>query len=225
MAELRHQKSPGPDVSRLSLQLNNTIVTSKVFPKGDVILVISEKTRTTRIRVSSLILCCASPMFETILGPQFAGPLHALVTHQMEEISLNIDDAPAMIWLCKLLHHQHEDKTSLNFPSVAARLHRLSIVADKYCCRSAIQLAATGLLGQFATSSVLRVLPLKSIIYLIAVSERFRHRRYFALFTRRLIMDYVPNTAPYRKLSSFSALQLLPKSFLGTCRFVCASFR
>lgn len=213
MADSDQQSLPSGEGPQTPLSTDNDHTTIDIFAEGDVILVFNDEKNTTRLRVSSLILSNASSVFRALLGPHFAEGQQPRSAQNPKEVSLKEDDAVAMVWLCKLLHHQQEEEQSTDHPNAAAGLYGLAISADKYDCLRAIRLAGAALLEQFTRSSVFALLPLESALYLVAASERFEHRRYFALFTRRLVMDF---SASYSELINCVALQTLPSSFLST---------
>lgn len=75
-------------------------------------------------------------------------------------------------------------------------------------------MASGYLLAQFGASSVSSGLPLDGVLYLIAAAYTVGDSRYFALFTRLLVLD---NAVNYSTLIKHCVLASLPDSFLCRC--------
>jgi hypothetical protein len=82
------------------------IVNIDVATEGDVIFVLQQ----TRLRVSSVILASASPVFKAMFGPSFAEGQGHRTAEEPREVPLHDDDLGAMIRLCRLLHHQPDQE-------------------------------------------------------------------------------------------------------------------
>lgn len=85
-----------------------------IAPEGDVIFVLQQ----TRLRVSSVILASASPVFKVMFGPNFAEGQGHRTAGEPREVPLHDDDLCAMTRLCRLLHHQPDQEA---FPHGATR--------------------------------------------------------------------------------------------------------
>ena len=118
-----------------------------IDPKGDVVLKLGNKSSTpaepqgSEIRVSSTALSYVSPVFAALFGPNFFEG-QALSCEAPTAVSMPDDDCDGMVLLMKLLHHRYESDINKLPPSVT-ELQNLAIVADKYDCVRAVQLAAS----------------------------------------------------------------------------------
>lgn len=99
-----------------------------VAPRGDIILCFEDE---TYIRVSSVVLSCFSPVFETMLGPSFKEGSEPGTALHPTEVDLPEDDAQAMKHLCYLLHGQRTESDGAPDEEFVRRLWELAIVADK----------------------------------------------------------------------------------------------
>jgi hypothetical protein len=178
---------------------------------GDVLLTLGE----TRLRVSSVILSSASPVFKAMLGPNFSEGQGDRSAQNPKEIPLLGDDKAVMTRLCRLLHHQRDlpesshDKKSLVMG--AQELFDLTELADKYNCTVSIQLAGGYLLFELCTIPLSPDTPIDSLLHLAAAAYTLEDSRHFALFTRRLVLDF---TVSYSLAAGHYALASLPDNFL-----------
>lgn len=172
---------------------------------GDVILVLS----TARLRVSSVILASASPVFKAMLGPNFSEGQDPRSVQNSKEISLPDDDAAAMTRLCYLIHHQHDSQAEESLESGAKSLFALAMVTDKYACTTALNITGRFLLSNFSTPAITSILTAGALLNL------FDNRRYFNYFTRCLALD---TTERYSSLTKHPALAMLSPSILSKLR-------
>ena len=77
-----------------------------IATEGDVIFVLQQ----TRLRVSSVILSSASPVFKAMFGPNYAEGQGQRSAGEPREVPLFDDDLCAMARLCRLLHHQPDQE-------------------------------------------------------------------------------------------------------------------
>jgi hypothetical protein len=178
-----------------------------VAAEGDVILTLQH----SRLRVSSVILASASPVFKVMMGPAFLEGRDFRSAQYPKEIPLE-DDSTAMTRLCFMLHHRRYPKCSppQDIPLVdgAEGLFALAVVADKYSCTDAVGMATGNLLAYNLISTGM---PIGALLYLIGTTYILEDDRQFALFTRHLIMDHVTTLS---KAAVHSAIDVLPQHFL-----------
>jgi hypothetical protein len=210
MAESQVEPSPG----KLALVASPSADTTTVdiaTADGDILLVLGE----TRLRVSSVILSSASPVFKTMFRPNFKEGQGDRSAQDPKEVAMVDDDLAAMTTLCRLLHHQRSlpedlhDQGSLE--PHARELLKLAVLADKYDCTGSIQMAVGYLFFDLAASSKPGEMPMAALLYLTAASFVMEDRRHFALFTRRLMMDH---TSDYILVAHHPAVAILPGLFL-----------
>ncbi|PPJ57385.1 hypothetical protein CBER1_01434 [Cercospora berteroae] len=105
-----------------------------IDPDGDVVLVCGKANGSERLRVSSKVLSLASPVFKTMLGPNFkeGKKLSELGTL---DLPLPDDDGADMMIICNILHMRH---SKLDRRLEVKKLEDVSILADKYNCTMAL---------------------------------------------------------------------------------------
>jgi hypothetical protein len=101
------------------------MVNIDIAAEGDVIFVLQQ----TRLRVSSVILASASPVFKTMFGPNFAEGQGQRSAADPREVTLHDDDLCAMTRLCRLLHHQPDQEA---FPHGATH-DQIVQCAQEFC--------------------------------------------------------------------------------------------
>lgn len=186
-----------------------------IAAEGDVIFVLQQ----TRLRVSSVILSSASPVFKAMFGPNFAEGQGNRSAGEPREVSLFDDDVSAMTRLCRILHHQDETKdtplTSIGpVDSCVDGLFALTVVSDKYGCTDSVKVVVKYLLLELASTSVSPLVSPMSLVVLSAVAYKINDCRHFALFSRRLVLDISFN---YSSLAGQHELEALPNMFL--CKY------
>ncbi|KAK4894655.1 hypothetical protein LTR49_028360 [Elasticomyces elasticus] len=173
---------------------------------GDTIFVLASE---TRIRVSSTLLSYASPVFAAMLKGSFAEGRMSKTVDSPAEIRLEDGDDEAFVLLCKLLHFRHDGDSTLRNMTPAAlteRVVRLAKIADKYDCIDAFELIGEGLLSRCARCAE-DTLPFVSMANLAAAAYLLQQKWYFALFTRRLVLQY---NEPFSVLSGAQYANSLP---------------
>ena len=199
-----------PDASSSSKMATIDIATAD----GDILLILGE----TRLRVSSVILSSASPVFKVMLGPNFSEGQGDRSAQNPKEVTLVDDNLATMMRLCRLLHHQRDlPETSHNqkpLESHAKDLYDLAILADKYSSTESIKMAGAYLLFDLGASSKPEDIPIEALLYLITTAYMMEDQRHFTLFTRRLVMDHVDN---YSTVAHHPTLAVLPNLFLRKC--------
>jgi len=165
------------------LREENTVEAVK---NRDVILMLAPG---TRIRASSALLSCASPVFTTLLNGNFRERRIPKGAENPAEIAIQDDDHEAFILLCNLLRSGHDVVSFLGSqePTILAEeLVRLAIAVDKYDCIDAFRLIGEELLSRCATET----LPFVGMALLASAAYLLQSCCYFALFTRRLSLRY-----------------------------------
>ncbi|KPI42877.1 uncharacterized protein AB675_1989 [Cyphellophora attinorum] len=100
-------------------------------PEGDTVIEVGKAGRgkqKTLIRASKKVLTSSSPVFDTMLGPNFA---EGQVDHTVEEpLKLPDDDGSAMLILFQIIHNRLLDVSNIDLD----KLPRLVLAGDKYSC-------------------------------------------------------------------------------------------
>lgn len=125
-----------------------------VADHGDVNFLMQPSKNSTTIRVSSVVLGFASPVFGALLGQQFKEGQGERSATSRKEILLvgdnHTDNRTAMVDLCDILHHKQTDMQDLDATyDSSTRLLELCIISDKYDRGSTIALAVEGLFSRF----------------------------------------------------------------------------
>ncbi|KAM0306346.1 hypothetical protein HYE67_002355 [Fusarium culmorum] len=104
-------------------------------PDGDVIFIVQGK---TRVHVHSVVIKCASPVFTTMLKPNFKGRALAESGDSPIEIPLPEDKPEEWGWICRALHCQAH--TMLWKPTLR-QLWSVWLLVDKYDMKDSMQLS------------------------------------------------------------------------------------
>lgn len=107
-----------------------------IVPDGDLILAVGTQKR--EMRVSSQFLRYASKVFNTMLGPHWSEG-QRLSKVDPPKVTLEEDDADAMLAILYVLHHRN-DRVPRDLEPAA--LIRIAIVSDKYDLAVALQYAS-----------------------------------------------------------------------------------
>ena len=209
MAEPQVEPSPG-QLALVASPSADTTTIDIATADGDILLVLGE----TRLRVSSVILSSASPVFKAMLGPNFLEGQGERSAQSPKEISLPDDDISAMTQLCRILHHQYRTEDNVLTSHCVEGLFALTVVSDKYGCTDSIEAVAKHLLSELGTTSVSPLISPTTLLVLSAVAYKIKDCRHFALFTRRLVLGI---TLPYSGLAGEDSLESLPNLFLCKC--------
>jgi hypothetical protein len=187
------------------------MATTNIAAEGDAILTLQH----LRLRVSSVNLSSASPVFKAMFGPDFIEGQAIRSAQHPKEVPLPEDDPTAMTRLCFWFHHKQapEDTGSLDLSTVCGAKEFFSLVglADKYGCMGFFKPVGIALLADFAHIPGSSFAPIEAMIYLITASYVLDDSRHFFRLTRYLVMDY--ETA-YSEQLSHASLPLLPSFFL-----------
>lgn len=182
--------------------------TELLAPDGDVILVVGSTAK--RFRVSSEILTAASPVFKTMLGPNFREGQQPRSSTEPVEVSLPEDDPGAMQGLCRLLHldvFNTADTLTLGSQNIFG----IVVLADKYDAVTAIRWQARSallswLLNNSSKTDMVQVGHIVAAAYLICCSTAFEKA------TSHLITRAV---GPLSSLLSAPFNTVLPAKILG----------
>jgi len=181
-----------------------------VTTEGDVIF----NLELTRLRVSSVILASASPVFKVMLGPAFLEGQDVRSAQCPKEIPLE-DESTAMTRLCFLLHHKRDPQDpashNISLADGAEGLFTLAVTADKYGCADAVHPTGSSLVSRFVYKAISTGISMEAVLYLIGAAYLLGDHRQFALLTRRLVMDY---SKTYSSLASHPATAALSHQFL-----------
>ncbi|KAJ4257347.1 hypothetical protein NW762_008465 [Fusarium torreyae] len=160
---------------------------------GDVPFIVQDDS--TRVRVHSTILKTASPVFATMLGPNFKeGQALAKADGTPVEIALPEDDAEAFGWICRVLHCQADTKLWKSGPEM---LLKVWVIAEKYDMMKAIQLSVS-----FWVNEQLESKTTDSELWCMALScYQARDSDSFRPITRQLLLSF---KGPYILLASRS---------------------
>ncbi|EME41293.1 hypothetical protein DOTSEDRAFT_108293, partial [Dothistroma septosporum NZE10] len=115
-----------------------------IHPEGDVVLTCGSITP-KRLRVSSLVLSMASPVFKVLFEPKFEEGI-ALASDKSLDITLPEDDPDAMESICNVLHLRNDEagiSTTDHRAMTARQVLEIAVFCDKYNCQTAMAAAAT----------------------------------------------------------------------------------
>ena len=101
-----------------------------IAPNGDIVIKAGQDDNTVTVRIHSLLLKVASPVFIAMLSTNFFEGSAAYSPDR--PLLLPDDNGPAFLQLCKIIHCQTETGISLD------SLTELLVIADKYQCVEAI---------------------------------------------------------------------------------------
>lgn len=177
----------------------------RVANNGDVDFLLQTDKNSTTIRVSSVLLEFASPVFGALLGPLQGQAEHS--EDSPKEILLVDDNSRAMVDLCSILHHKQTDLQELDASYHSTeRLLELCVIADKYGCGSIIALAVEALFSRFLHGGEFELngeglepdehftalLNLTTAAYILRLRKHFRqYSRILVLEARCQYFDYV----------------------------------
>lgn len=105
-----------------------------IAKRHDVVLVVGQGDSASKLKVNSEILRQASPVFDALLGPNFAEG-RGLSFTTPKEVNLPDDDPKSMQAICEILHFRKECVRADSTPAVILDLARL---VDKYALHKAI---------------------------------------------------------------------------------------
>jgi|SRR5688572_1534792 hypothetical protein len=102
--------------------------TSDLDPDGDLTLTVKAAEDSKSYLVSSKILSIASPVFRSMMGPNFKEG-HALPTAARPENTLKDDDRLAMDYILRIVHHRSSEVPERLEPWILASI---AVHCDKY---------------------------------------------------------------------------------------------
>ena len=178
-----------------------------VVADGDVVFMLADE---VTVRVSSVVLSYASPTFATMLGDKFEEGQDERSTSHPKRINLPDDDPEAMVSLCEMIHFRANHSDLLNgrpSPELSVRLLNLAILIDKYDCIDSLCLANDAILERFVHCGPEAYASVEYTANLTAAAYLLRKQLYFALFTRRLVLDHC---SPYSELLEYPCGEIIP---------------
>lgn len=145
-----------------------------IAPQGDVIPFIGNQG--TRLRIHSLFLRFASPVFAAMFGPYFdeGQDLESTAT---KEVAMSEDDARAVLIVCVILHH-HTDRLPKNLASET--VFQVAKTADKYDCLKALHFASQELLSRGCAGA-------RPSAYMMAAAYLFKDSTGYEYYARQLL--------------------------------------
>lgn len=182
-----------------------------IFEDADLVLALPGP---TFLGVSSAVLAFTSPVFKAMLSPNVQEGNMTRSRDYPQEISLPNDEPLAMEILCTVLHggdatpllQCHSGIIKLDVDQVL----NLAIVAAKYACAGAITFVAQTMLARHMTHFV-GGYHMGEYANLAAAAYLLNLPHYFALYTRRLVLD---ETTSYSPLLAHRSMGKLPPYIL-----------
>lgn len=180
-------------------------------PHGDVILVVGTEDPRS-ILVSSKILTLASPVFATMLGPNF------LEGHELSnrgtrpyELRLPEDDAETIIYICLLLHFHRNVDDFANHLTLSL-FEKLALLCNKYNLAGALSNWSRVQLMEFNS------VPMDQSHYerKLYISYVFEIHEAFWASSKAFLLNGSHRGATNRPSSLAVGLTLLPDNLLGT---------
>ncbi|UJO19943.1 uncharacterized protein CLAFUR5_09942 [Fulvia fulva] len=181
----------------------------EIASDGDVILVVGEET--TRLRVSSMMLSAASPVFKALLGPHFREGQQARSAADPVEIALPNNASEPVTWVCLLLHHKVALELEAN--KVTEKLFDFAVTVDKYDCSEALRLQSRALLSQHAEDRPKRLRSDAADVRIIETAYLLRDAKCFKQQTGRLITHLRGNSSMPQAIRRY--IHMLPESVLA----------
>ncbi|KAK5726164.1 hypothetical protein LTR17_012979 [Elasticomyces elasticus] len=158
-----------------------------LIEEGDVKLVLQNG---TRVRVSSVVLSLASPVFKKMLGPHYLEGQAPRSAEQPKEVQLPDDDPNAMGKMLALLHfHDADTRIAVISP---AELANLAVAVDKYDCVTALALTTEALLKRCTEPGAVPLLYVQTLPYyarLATAAFLLRNKNLFVKYTRLLVVE------------------------------------
>lgn len=174
---------------------------------GDLVLILGTIENEIRIRVSSKVLCLASPVFAAITSPNFAEG-RILSERNSLELALPDDEPEAMSWFYHALHFR-QNLHAVSLPL----LENLAVLCDKYDASLALSFCSEALLSEIPGSIDGEDCHLK----MLWISYAFGNHRAFWSTSRQMIRNYT--TEDIRELDVDSVGIQFPEQVLGeACR-------
>ncbi|KAF4343910.1 hypothetical protein FBEOM_2145 [Fusarium beomiforme] len=175
-------------------------------PEGDVTFIVNGG---TRVRVHSLTMRCASPVFSTMLGPNFmeGQALANADANSPIEIALpEEEDANCFGWICRSLHCQ---AATQNWEPTTKQLWTVWTIIDKYRMKNSMQLSVSFWLNKKTKT----VSNLEYLWTLCLICVQNNDSESFKILTRKLIGssnmlfdDLASNSRPKSKKFASSGL-------------------
>ena len=160
----------------------------RIDPEGDVILVVKDKSKTPpevrgSLLVSTKVLSLASPVFEKLLGPNFAEGVRKR-KFSCPEIVLHGDEPDSMRIMLQALHYQRP--TELETMG-AETLASLAIHCDKYDTVKALNPMLWNMLDRVRSISAK-----KDYGFLLLAARMLHYENSFREMVTKCLMDLTP---------------------------------
>ncbi|KAF9871376.1 hypothetical protein CkaCkLH20_11023 [Colletotrichum karsti] len=165
-----------------------------IAPNGDLTLLVGPEPNHHPLRVHSLVLKNASPVFASMLQPPYleSATLFTATPSSPARISLPEDDPLAVETICRVLHNRADAAV---YELSAEEVLRVAVAADKYDCAGAMALAAEYWLSPGKLEGLMNAARDGCIGFrrcdLLLASYWFKHERVFGEVTRALVVNVV----------------------------------
>ncbi|KAK3112008.1 hypothetical protein LTR53_012150 [Teratosphaeriaceae sp. CCFEE 6253] len=171
---------------------------------GDVMVVFSNG---ARVRVASVVLSLASPVFRKMLGPRFLEGQAPRSADEPQDIVLPEDDPIATALLLRIIHFQQPVDESVK-PFL---LTNFATVADKYDCTYDVGLMSEAMLKRHTAVRLHEETAMFTLGRLTTAAFLLRQQGLFVSFTRSLVLEV---TEPFSGIMELSECGRLSASIL-----------
>ena len=154
-----------------------------------------------------------------MLRDKFKEGQHQRSACHLKRIDLPDDDPEAMVSLCKIVHFRADNSDILTgrpSPQLGVQLLKLAIVVDKYECIDSLGLASDAIFERFVHCEQEVRESMECTANLTAAAYMLQKQLYFALFTRRLVLDHCN---PYTEVLEYACVPIIPTVALCKCAF------
>ena len=167
------------------LEDNQTSTILNIADDGDIILVTGPEQ--IKLRVYSLFLKAVSKPFSAMFGPDWKEGHNMLDRDGPVEVLLPEDNATAMQFICKIIHHRNR-----NIPQnlAACDVLEVAITAQKYDCVDALKFASGNWLRPHESKAA-------DLMLLTTAAYLFQNAQAFEDTTKALVLNY---SGPYLAL-------------------------
>lgn len=147
--------------------VDNQDATVEIAPNGDAVFVVGSNSR--RLKVHSLILKNASPVFNAMLGPHFAEG-QQLAQPGLAEIELPEDNAEAVEIVFNIFHGRN-DKVPEAIDS--DQLLSVIVIIDQYDCLAPLKFAVKTWLDYISTTDPMQAWAVAMVAIVLHRQEKF----------------------------------------------------
>ncbi|KAF2089231.1 hypothetical protein K490DRAFT_16351, partial [Saccharata proteae CBS 121410] len=160
----------------------------ELHSEGDIVFLVGPGE--DRLRVHSLFIKAASPVFCAMFGSHFSEGRN-LASNDIKEVTLPDDDYDALTVLFAIIHHRLDIiPQNLN----VNQIYNISVLVDKYRCVEVVSFAGTNFAAYYWLH---RKLPsdLQNLGYLMVSAYLFNDEAVFNKVTRNMICNHVDSFA------------------------------